>query len=37
MIETIRSKTAGVDFKEEVKKEYQKVKVTLPNKEMAKI
>ena len=36
MIETIRSKTAGVDFKEEVKKEYQKVKVTLPNKEMAK-
>ena len=36
MIETIRSKPAGVDFKEEVKKEYQKVKVTLPNKEMAK-
>ena len=36
MIESIRSKTAGVDFKEEVKKEYQKVKVTLPNKEMAK-
>ena len=36
MIESIRSKTAGVDFKEEVKKEYQRVKVTLPNKEMAK-
>lgn len=33
MIETIK---AHGDFKEEVKKEYQKVKVTLPNKAMAK-